>query len=463
MNILIVSYLFYPGDAIGTVRPSKFAKYLSLAGHNVTVICCNRYNLPNEMINSNITIHYIDHSRLINRVVAYATRKAEMRRTLTVSAPGEVKQNKTFRKKAAELKSRIKGVTGFFYYIYNQYDWSRQCSKVARRKFGKGTFDIIFSSYGPLGSFLAGEKLFDSGIGKCWVSDFRDVNLYRYQWWLEKHYFSELLKRVTRKASAITVVSKGQEKVFRELCNGFSHSKARVEVITNGFDNLNLPVKKVTEREKAILRIGYFGRFYGDDRDMSMLFRAIEMLTEEGKINLGDIELQYAGRDFNIIRQQALKFGLEQILENKGTVSQEESLSLQLQCDLLVVLSWNRRHEEGILTGKFFQYLGTSKPIISITSGDLPGAELSAMVDSMRLGLAFEYAAYEKDLVRLKEYLYECFCEVSAGRKIPHNPEQELVDKYNYRNLTAELEEIFRSVTTGHRAQGAGQGDQGAD
>ena len=39
MRILIISYYFAPQNAIGAVRPTKLAKYLSRLGHEVTVIC----------------------------------------------------------------------------------------------------------------------------------------------------------------------------------------------------------------------------------------------------------------------------------------------------------------------------------------------------------------------------------------------------------------------------------------
>ena len=39
MRILIISYFFAPQNAMGAVRPTKLAKYLSRMGHEVTVLC----------------------------------------------------------------------------------------------------------------------------------------------------------------------------------------------------------------------------------------------------------------------------------------------------------------------------------------------------------------------------------------------------------------------------------------
>ena len=38
-RILIISYYFAPQNAIGAVRPTKLAKYLTRMGHEVTVLC----------------------------------------------------------------------------------------------------------------------------------------------------------------------------------------------------------------------------------------------------------------------------------------------------------------------------------------------------------------------------------------------------------------------------------------
>ena len=39
MRILIISHFFAPQNAMGAVRPTKLAKYLSRMGHEVTVLC----------------------------------------------------------------------------------------------------------------------------------------------------------------------------------------------------------------------------------------------------------------------------------------------------------------------------------------------------------------------------------------------------------------------------------------
>ena len=45
-RILIISYFFAPQNAMGAVRPTKLAKYLSRMGHEVTVLCGPRHERP---------------------------------------------------------------------------------------------------------------------------------------------------------------------------------------------------------------------------------------------------------------------------------------------------------------------------------------------------------------------------------------------------------------------------------
>lgn len=121
----------------------------------------------------------------------------------------------------------------------------------------------------------------------------------------------------------------------------------------------------------------------------------------------------------------------------------EEALTLQEASDVLVVLSWNNPGNTGILTGKFSEYMGANKPIVSIVSGELPDAELTELVKQMSLGSAHEYAAGEGAAADLGDYLCAAAIAKSRGQAIRFSPDRDKVAQFDYMNLAARLEDIF--------------------
>ena len=59
-----------------------------------------------------------------------------------------------------------------------------------------------------------------------------------------------------------------------------------------------------------------------------------------------------------------------------GSVPRSESLAIQAQTDVLLLLMWNHPGEEGVYTGKLFDYLAAGRPILMIGYPDGVAADL---------------------------------------------------------------------------------------
>ena len=94
---------------------------------------------------------------------------------------------------------------------------------------------------------------------------------------------------------------------------------------------------------------------YNGKRDLSQLFRIIRILIDNEEINENNIKFYYAGKEFNILKNQASKFELEGILVNKGSVAREDSLAIQDQSDIVVVSTWNTEKDVGVIPGKIYE------------------------------------------------------------------------------------------------------------
>ena len=63
-----------------------------------------------------------------------------------------------------------------------------------------------------------------------------------------------------------------------------------------------------------------------------------------------------------------------------GPLTRAQSIALQQQADILVLLESGDPEVKGILTGKVFEYLATDKPILLLGPGE--GSELHALLTS---------------------------------------------------------------------------------
>jgi len=245
-----------------------------------------------------------------------------------------------------------------------------------------------------------------------------------------------------RRADAITLVSQGQVLMLYKSLENISYDKNKIYVIYNGYENKFKPIQ--CEKSDKILRISYTGQLYSNMRDFGLLFKVLNDLIKEQLVDPNSIILYYAGQSNVEFNEQLYPFNaIRKVCQNIGSVDRNTALEIQNCSDILVVLTWNTKSYQGVLTGKFMEYIQAYKPIISLTSGNLPNGELSQMIEKLNLGIACEYIAYDKDYIRLKEYLLRQYNRIQEGRPLLFEPDNEEIQKFHYENLTRELNNIL--------------------
>jgi hypothetical protein len=188
------------------------------------------------------------------------------------------------------------------------------------------------------------------------------------------------------------------------------------------------------------LNFTYTGQLYLNKSDFSMLFSVLDELIKEGKIDHRHIKIKYAGQSSEYLNYQIRNYkNIKDICENFGYVSKEKSLELQKQSDILLVFAWNTFEEQGVLTGKFIEYLPNGKPIISLTSGDKPNGELTQMVSNMDLGIACEYCNYDIDKNRLKDYILKQYTLKLNENILFYNGNIEKIKNFHYEKISYKL------------------------
>lgn len=447
MKILICSKLFYPSNSIGAVRPTNFAKYLTLLNHNIVVVTEEEI-VYQESILEGTEILRIPNSGIIQHFKKLVKEKKS--KVIINTRYPEGKYNKlrvassTFRWPIA-LTNLYKKSRRQLYSLIIELDWFLNSKRLVREKYEKYHFDVVISSYGPISSLLLGYSLVRLKLAQYWISDLRD-NLINEDnpFWLNLLY-RKIGSQIIKYAHSITLVSYGQKAMFERVHKVKASVTYKIAVISNGFEGSIAPSQaKCYDR---VLRITYTGQLYSGKRDLTLLFHVIDDLVEEKKIDVSRIRFIYAGPNSEELRKQIKNFkNVESACEDLGSVSRQDAVDLQNRSNLLVALTWNTIFEQGILTGKVYEYLKANKPIIALTSGDLPDGELAKMVENLRLGIACEYLSYSADYKRLRNFLILQYDNLIEGRINDYSPDIDRIEGYKYENIVNMLNRIIVNV-----------------
>ena len=414
MKVLFITRSFAPDNNVAAKRITMLAKYLSKLGHEVIVIRSGMVYGKPEM-NNLIGLERV-------KIYSYegsACEAEKFERGESIRAKGE-KQENVRGTKSVILKKMKRSVhvfyDPFYYYSHEGFQVKNKILDLYAKNERIRNFDIVISTFSPLGCIQAGRIISKKEHCK-WIIDFRDL--------MDNQQFTPLLRRINhitqseyvKKSDASLCVSEGNTKRLQALKGGRFSNK--IYTVYNGFEEMDSAGSAIADEKTKVVRICYIGTIHDGLQDASPLFRVLK------KIN-ADIEIlvDYAGRGADILRKQAAGYGMENIIIDHGYLSRTEVSELQRSCDLFLVLSWNTKHDQGILTGKFYEALQHRKPVVALLDGDMPDSELKMLIDRYHLGICYEEAAKEQSEQMLRNYLEMQIARKQRGEKMEYKPDE---------------------------------------
>jgi glycosyltransferase involved in cell wall biosynthesis len=206
-----------------------------------------------------------------------------------------------------------------------------------------------------------------------------------------------------------------------------------VSIIPNGFDAEDYK-ERATLLDSFI--ITYTGSIYKNKRDPSALFEAIYELKNERKIDPAKFKVRFFGGNVDIVRGVADKYDLQDNVDFKGFIPFKECVIKQKESAVLLLLSWDDPREKGVYTGKVFEYLGASRPILAI-------GRKGSVVDSLLAETGAGIVCSE--IEEAKRTLLKWYTEYSENRCIISNycPKIEIIQKYTRKAQTEYLAKVF--------------------
>lgn len=417
-KVLIITYYWPPSGGAGVQRWLKFTKYLSSFGVKPIVLTVDpsraSYAQRDESLQKEVT----------DEVLVYTTKTVELYDLYRkLIGKGEIpyggfsnQQEESFLQKMAKV------VRGNFFIPDPRKGWNRFAYQKAVELIREHQIDTVITTSPPHSTQLIGLKL-KKKLGICWVADLRDPwtdiyyynELYRSSWAKKRDRAMEL--NVLQAADQIMTVSKALKRLFDEKLGGGAGSK--LSVIPNGYDEEDFAVNvPVTDEKFVITYTGTISTAY----DMDGLLKALQELDEQQQKNIlfrlvGNMPPAIVDR----IRRELPLIELDLV----GYVDHARSVSYLLKSSIQLLIIPKIENNKGIVTGKFYEYLASGKPVLAI--GPM-GGDLEEVIRETGCGLLFEYSDSEGIKKMLIENLQGRF-EISNDR----------ATKYSRRELTRKL------------------------
>lgn len=352
MRIALLAYYFPPDQSVGSIRPENWAKWLG-EEYDVTVVSprLGDYRGYEDKIYYRVVR---PQSILISCLELLNSLRKKNRKRVQVSTSA--------RKPKAKNKS-----TGAFIYrlpcLHDLWFFSSYRSLI------KINPDVVIATHGPYINLVTGflYVLFHKKT-ILWV-DYRDL-------WTMNHAATGLpvvrvLEKLLEKKvlSAAQIVTSVSCNLCKEIANNFEkHAQLVYNAPVSSFVPDNRPVAR------SVVTICYAGTIYPVWRDPTGLFMRIRNMVNSNELSAERLQIIFASRNAGNFFTLVDEFGVRQFIDYRGAVSREDSLAMQQEADILLLLESNAPEARGVLTGKVFEYLMTDKPILLVGPG--PDSEL---------------------------------------------------------------------------------------
>lgn len=296
------------------------------------------------------------------------------------------------------------------------------------------SFDVMISSSSPVTCHLIANKLKEN-YDIPWIADLRDL-------WTQNHYYlhsrirkiidKRLELKVLSNADILTTVSPILVEKLKEI-----HKTKNIFSIPNGFNSKEInPGIPLTDK----LSIIYTGRLYQGKRDPELLFKALNELNKEEKIDLNDFRLEFYGKSQDWLKKDIENYNLEKIVRQNGVVSREDVIKKQWESQILLLLTWNNPAEKGVLTGKIFEYLAAKRPILSYGISE---GIVKDLIEETNAGY------HAKDLKDLKNILEKVYSQYKSNGKVEYYGFEDKINKCSHEEMAKKFVEVLELIKNG--------------
>lgn len=429
-KVLIITYYWPPSGGAGVQRWLKFVKYLREFGWEPVIYTPSNAEFP-----------LIDDS-LANDIPV----GVEVIRT-PIWEPYEFYRKITGKKSTAKINSgflhhkRSPGlieklsvwIRGNLFIPDARKFWIKPSVRFLINYLQEHKVDVIVST-GPPHSMHMIALALKKRLNIPWLADFRDP-------WTDIDYYKDMkisafadkkhksLELKTIKGCNAMVVVSGDMKVNYEIMGGNN-----VNLITNGFDSDDMDVQDVVRDTKfSISHIGTLP----PGLNLKGLWQVLSELSESLPNFRDNLEIKLIGKVDNSIADDISAINLtNQFTKIEYVTHDKAALLMKQSAILLLAINKDSPNAKGILTGKFFEYLASGRPIFAICPSE---GDLAQILEESQAGFISEY----DDLEQIKKVVLMMY-EKYLSNDLNNNPIG--IEKYSRKHLTGQLADVLNKM-----------------
>lgn len=424
MRILIISTFFPPLNSIASLRPYSWAKYWTLAGHDVTVLTVEQplgNQVPLEAENPGYQVIAVPMPSFFHHLKQGYRDESNTQEKVTPPI---------WRRWAVKVFNWLRFSKGVFNACRMPdftHLWVRPALKAVKEC---APWDLVVSTAGPYTVHLVADALKKRGQADRWIADYRDTWSHNYIYpglfpfnGIERMMERKLLSR----ADAVTTVSAPFAEEFRK-----QFGIDNVFTLANGFDpsdSSKVSSDPIFFRDGKV-RIVHTGSLYLGKRDPTPLFDAINNLKRSSETAplLEKLEVLFVGPRQANLQELITQKQVGPWVKLTGFVSRDEALRMQRDAHALLFLPWNDSQVDGVLTGKIFEYLFSKTPIVAVGAPFLD--------ESQRLILEANAGVVCHNIPEIEDFLMKVLQE---GRKVFSETKDEVLARYDRRSLAMQM------------------------
>jgi glycosyltransferase involved in cell wall biosynthesis len=295
-------------------------------------------------------------------------------------------------------------IRGNFFIPDARRGWNKYALSAGKQIIEQQSIKTIITSSPPHSTQLIGLKLKEQ-YDINWIADLRDpwTDIYYYDKMnhtrIAKKIDASYEKNVLDNADNILVVSDFIKQQFAKKSSNNILNK--ITIIPNGFDEKNFNKSNLDTFEKnEKFVISYNGTIASNYSIDAFVDGLKKLIKKEGQLNF---KLQFTGSVDSTTKNKLIET-FNDLVKFNSHVSHLESIEILKKSDLLLLSIPNIKNNEGILTGKLFEYLASQKPILCIgpTNGDaakiISECYAGATIDNKDFELAYQFLSENYNL-----------------------------------------------------------------
>jgi len=311
--------------------------------------------------------------------------------------------------------------------------WIKPSVKYLENYLKDNPVDAIVSSGPPHSLHLIAMNL-KKRFNLPWIADFRDPwtsmdyyqVMYISRWANAKHH--RLEKQVITTPDKVLVIGNSMKREFETKYD------REVNVLPNGFDKEKYDNYSEVERDTkfSLVHIGSLLR----NRNPYILWEVLSEFKKENHPILKDLIIKLVGNVDHSSTKKIEEYQLQDLIERISYVPHSEALKMQMKAQVLLLLIDDIPNAEFVLSSKFFEYLGSKRPILCIgpTYGDA-----AKVLDKVNAGKTVGF----KEKMELKNVIIELYDKYKSGNL---NVLNSSVESYSVQELTVTLSEHLNEI-----------------